>query len=186
MYKNILIFAGGIILGAVGTYLITNKKIKDKYEEISTREITEVKQLYLSKCRKQDEIKKLNDEKERMMETIQANRYSVMDEEEDGEEQLREAEAPVEHPDTPYVITPDQFVNEKRYYEKLTLLYYEDDETLTNEIDDRIEDIDTSIGAESIDHFGEWEPDVVYVRNDRIGIDYEVILQHSAYGDTGP
>ena len=194
MYKYLLAVIGGIGIGAVGTYFAVNKMLKDKYEKERDEEVSELKDLYLSKCRKQDEIKKLTDEKEKMMGVINANGYSkveveapvVEEEPEDNEEIDTDGEAPVEYPDEPYVITPNQFVHEKRYYDKITLLYYEGDGTLVSETDDYVEDINSAIGEESLNHFGEWEQDAVYVRNDKLSIDYEVILQHSAYGDTGP
>lgn len=192
MYRYLLAVVGGIGIGAVGTYFAVNKKLKDKYEKERDEEVSELKDLYLSKCRKQDEIKKLTEEKEKMMGVINANGYSkvaepiVEEEPEDDEEPDMDGEAPVEYPDEPYVITPNQFVHEKRYYDKVTLLYYEGDGTLVSETDDYVEDINSAIGEESLSHFGEWEQDAVYVRNDKLSIDYEVILQHSAYGDTGP
>ena len=194
MYRYLLAVVGGIGIGAVGTYFAVNKKLKDKYEKERDEEVSELKDLYLSKCRKQDEIKKLTEEKEKMMGVINANGYSRVDvntpvveeEPEDNEEPDMDGEAPVEYPDEPYVITPNQFVHEKRYYDKVTLLYYEGDGTLVSETDDYVEDINSAIGEESLSHFGEWEQDAVYVRNDKLSIDYEVILQHSAYGDTGP
>lgn len=194
MYKYLLAVVGGIGIGAVGTYFAVNKTLKDKYEKERDEEVSELKDLYLSKCRKQDEIKKLTDEKEKMMGVINANGYSkveveapvVEEEPEDDEGPDMDGEAPVEYPDEPYVITPNQFVHEKRYYDKITLLYYEGDGTLISETDDYVEDINSAIGEESLNRFGEWEQDAVYVRNDKLSIDYEVILQHSAYGDTGP
>lgn len=194
MYKYLLAVVGGIGIGAVGTYFAVNKTLKDKYEKERDEEVSELKNLYLSKCRKQDEIKKLTEEKEKMMDVINASGYSkveaetpvVEEEPEDNEESDTDGEAPVEYPDEPYVITPNQFVHEKRYYDKITLLYYEGDGALVSETDDYIEDINSAIGEESLSHFGEWEQDAVYVRNDKLSIDYEVILQHSAYGDTGP
>lgn len=216
MYKEILIFAGGALLGAACTYLIVNKMTKTKYEAIANSEIAEVKNLYLSKCRKLDDIKKNNEEKEKIATTyvtlhsnkfssvtendiaekikfkvkdiIRDNSYEVIPPEEDEDEEdrwEREAQYPVDEISSiPYTITPDQFVNEKRYYDKITLLYYENG-VLTSEAEDYEEDIDSTIGQDSLNKFGEFEEDAVYVRNDRLSIDYEVLLQHCDFeGDT--
>ena len=186
MLKEALIFTGGVGLGATGTYLL----IKKKYEGIAQNEIDEVKSLYLSKCRKIDAVNKLNEEKEKMT-SIAVNNNYYKEEPSDGiepdedleaisskeEEWEREREAPVEHPSEPYTITPYQFAYENRHYDKLTLLYYPADKVLLNESEDIQESIDESIGEDALTKFGEFEEEVAYVRNDRLGIDYEVLLQ---------
>lgn len=80
-----------------------------------------------------------------------------------------------------YTITPEAFINEQPFYDKITLEYYDDDilaEALSEEI---ITDINAAIGKDALTKFGEYEEDVVYVRNDKRGIDYEVILQHRPF-----
>ena len=54
---------------------------------------------------------------------------------------------------------------------------YIDDEPLT---DDQIEDL---IGEDSLSHFGEYEDDSVFVRNDRLRTDYEILADTRRYGD---
>ena len=39
------------------------------------------------------------------------------------------------------------------------------------------EDIENTIGKDSLEHFGEFEDDSVYVRNDNLKKDYEILLQ---------
>ena len=93
-----------------------------------------------------------------------------------------ESESPSEGiSDHPYVIHPEDFVNDRPFFDKITLEYYEDD-VLCNAISEEIvTDIDRTIGRESLKHFGEYEEDVVYVRNDRTSTDYEVIYQHRPF-----
>lgn len=81
----------------------------------------------------------------------------------------------------PYTISPTQFVNEEPYYDKITLEYYDDD-VLANALSEEIiEDINAAIGLESLTKFGEYEDDVVYVRNENRSTDYEVIRQHRPF-----
>lgn len=83
--------------------------------------------------------------------------------------------------DHPYVIHPEDFVNDRPFFDKITLEYYEDD-VLCNAISEEIiTDVDGTIGLESLKHFGEYEEDVVYVRNDKTSTDYEVIYQHRPF-----
>ncbi len=81
----------------------------------------------------------------------------------------------------PYIISPTQFINEEPYYDKITLEYYDDD-ILANALSEEIiEDINAAIGLESLTKFGEYEDDVVYVRNENRSTDYEVIRQHRPF-----
>lgn len=83
--------------------------------------------------------------------------------------------------DIPYTISGDQFVNENPYFDKITLEYF-DDGILSDAISgDIIEDIDRAVGRESLTKFGEYEEDVVYVRNEKTSTEYEIIRQHRPF-----
>ena len=75
--------------------------------------------------------------------------------------------------DEPYVISPDEF-GELDDYDTASLLYFADGVVADMEMNP-VDDIDEIIGEASLDHFGEYEDDSVYVRNDRLRIDYEVL-----------
>ena len=79
----------------------------------------------------------------------------------------------------PYVITPDEF-GEKDNYEQISLTYYIDG-ILADDFDEPIDDIDDVIGLTAVNHFGEYEPDSVFVRNDERKCDYEVLLDQREY-----
>ena len=64
----------------------------------------------------------------------------------------------------------------------MTLIYYNDG-ILADSDNNRIDDIESCIGYESLNHFGEYEDDSVYVRNDDAMTDYEVLLDESNYAD---
>lgn len=83
--------------------------------------------------------------------------------------------------EVPYTISPDQFVNEEPYYDKITLEFF-DDGILANAVSEEIiEDINAVIGNEALTKFGEYEEDVVYVRNEKRSADYEVIRQYRPF-----
>ena len=50
-------------------------------------------------------------------------------------------------------------------------------------ITESIEDVDDVVGEDSLNHFGEFEEDSVYVRNDERKCDYEILLDHRRYAD---
>ena len=81
----------------------------------------------------------------------------------------------------PYVISPEEF-GEFEEYEKISLTYYAD-EVLADENDEEVDDVDEIVGKESLNHFGEYEDDSVFVRNDRLKCDYEILLDQRNYSD---
>lgn len=83
----------------------------------------------------------------------------------------------------PYVITPDEY--DYSEYEPTTLNYYSDG-VLTDIYDNKIDDIDEMVGLESLEHFGEYEDDTVYVRDDSKKVDYEILRNSEEYYDLYP
>ena len=43
--------------------------------------------------------------------------------------------------------------------------------------------MDEIVGEESLNHFGEYEDDSVFVRSDRLKCDYEILLDQRNYSD---
>lgn len=86
----------------------------------------------------------------------------------------------------PYIIRPEEF-GEDNDYETVSLTYY-DDGVLTDEYDEILEDedVEEQVGKESLKHFGEYEDDSVFVRNDALQTDYEILLDHRKYYDVNP
>ncbi len=48
---------------------------------------------------------------------------------------------------------------------------------------DIVDDIEETVGIDSLTHFGEYEDDSVFVRNDERKCDYEILLDHRDYED---
>lgn len=83
------------------------------------------------------------------------------------------------HIDKPYVIEPSEF-REYDDYEKISLTYTSDG-VLLDDMNEIVDDIDEVVGEESLEHFGEYEDDSVYVRNDTGHCDYEILLDRRNY-----
>lgn len=81
----------------------------------------------------------------------------------------------------PYIISPEEF-GDIDEYEKISLTYYAD-QILADENDGLIENIDDVVGFDSLSSFGEYEDDSVFVRNDRLMCDYEILLDQRKYMD---
>lgn len=79
-----------------------------------------------------------------------------------------------------YVINAEQFAHEKYGYDKVTLFWWELERILTEE-DMDILDVPDLLGYDWEQHIGEFEKDVVYVRNENLETDYEVVVQHESF-----
>lgn len=81
------------------------------------------------------------------------------------------------------MISPDDFGTEDGY-DEISLTYYADG-TVTDDSDHAMSDdeIEETIGKDSLNHFGDYEPDSVFVRNDRLKADYEILADPRSYAD---
>ena len=190
--KGVLIF----VLGAAAGSLATWKLIEKKYKDIAQEEIDSVKDTF-SKMKKNEYPDKLEDypdfeefddsnvEESKSEQKIDRNNkpdiveyakilsetgYTNYADRQDKKE--KKGVEPVED-ERPYVISPDEF-GEKDGYENVTLTYYADG-VLTDYFDNVISNVDEVVGFDSLDHFGEYEDDVVFVRNEKMETDYEIL-----------
>ena len=192
--KGVLIF----VLGAAAGSLATWKLIEKKYKDIAQEEIDSVKDTF-SKMKKNEYPDKLEDypdfeefddsedeeEEPKPEQKIDRNNkpdiveyakilsesgYTNYAERQNKKE--KKGVEPVED-ERPYVISPDEF-GEKDGYENVTLTYYADG-VLTDYFDNVISNVDEVVGFDSLDHFGEYEDDVVFVRNEKMETDYEIL-----------
>lgn len=85
-----------------------------------------------------------------------------------------------------FVIPVESFTNDYRHYDKLSIRYYDVDSTLADENDDIIDDPVGAVGESALSRFGDGskDPDIVYVRNDKLGTDFEVVRIYKSYKET--
>lgn len=161
MSKAKLIFA--FIAGAGVGSLVTYKVLKSKYDQVFQDEINSIRDM-ASQMRNSeqatDEVSQSEDEEKAAYAEIAS-----------GYETYTEDDVYGEHP---YVITPEE-CGQLEGYEIIGLTMFNDG-ILANDFGDEIEDIDGTVGLESLKHFGEYDEDAVYVRNDRLKRDYEIAL----------
>lgn len=85
----------------------------------------------------------------------------------------------------PYVISEDEFVWPAKFgeFDRNTLIYYEKDDVLTTDRDEVITDVEKLIGPSALTSFGNksGHRDVVYIRNIKLGADYEVLREYGSY-----
>ena len=183
-----LIFLTGIAVGAA----ISWKYAETKYKKIAEEEIESVKETFENRLKN---VKRLEDvaksvidvsEKEKQQKEVDLKEYTdIIKHAEYGQTNQADISKDVKEgkimADRPYIISPEEF-GENPYYDTISLTYYSD-KVLTDEDDIEIEDVDGLIGEDSLNHFGEYEDDSVFVRNDELQTDYEILLDERAYYD---
>lgn len=87
--------------------------------------------------------------------------------------------------DTPYIVSVAEHMENEYSYTQCTLTWYIMDGVLADENDDEIEDLEASVGRKNLNRFGHMseDPKVVYVRNERQEIDYEILLHGASYAE---
>lgn len=85
-------------------------------------------------------------------------------------------------PNEPYVISPDDY-GENDNYTQISLVYYAGDGVLADDEDEVVEDIEDTVGEDFAEHFGEYEDDSVFIRNDRLRCDYEILRDNRSFSD---
>ena len=164
-------------LGAAVGSVVTWKLVKDKYARIAQEEIDSVKEVFSKRNKPEESVEEKDEEPVPEPEEVAEYKsiinncgYSVVERVE------------TMH-DKPYVIEPEIF-GEDPDYETISLNYYADG-VLTDENNCIIDpgEIESLIGEESLDHFGEYEDDSVFVRNEERKTDYEILAIQSNYDD---
>lgn len=170
--NNIITFAVGAIIGSAVTW----KLVENKYKKIAQEEIDSVKEVFSRREREEKtennvEVKDESEEEmslEQYKEELERMRYTNKSDNED-----------LKMPEGIHIIEPDEF-GEEEDYEVESLTYYKD-KIVADDFDNIIEDVDSVIGRESLNHFGEFEDDCVYVRNDNTKTYYEILWDNDNY-----
>lgn len=174
----VLTFAIGAVIGSVATW----KLLKKKYEIIAQEEIDSVKELYSREESEPEEVAKKAIEKPNIMEyasKLKENGYTNYSEPFIEEEDCDDENVPY-CPD-PYVVSPDDF-GEDEEYEIINLTYYSDG-VLADENDEEVDNVDETVGLDSLDTFGRFEDDSVHVKNERLKCYYEILRDERNYED---
>lgn len=187
---GLFIFALGASIGSLVTY----KVVSSKYKQIAQEEIDSVKEVFLNRIReeltnsnveskgtveKQESKAKKAKDKPNIIEyatILKDMNYSSFSNDDD-----EEMEAEEYMNNEPYVIAPEE-LGEVDNYEVISLTYYSD-EVLTDDNDDIIEDVEDVVGTDALSSFGDYEDDSVFVRNDRLQCDFEILADERAYAD---
>ena len=180
--SNILMFVAGAVIGVSATW----KYFEEKYKRISDEEIESMREYYSSKEQRyegpqdsDEEIRKKAQETHKKpdireyaakMKDLGYTNYSS------GDKTVQKEEKDVEEP---YVISPEEY-GELHEYETIELTHYADG-ILADDMDEVVDDADDIVGPDYADHFGDYEDDSVFIRNDKRKCDYQILLSEKKY-----
>ena len=186
LLSKVLIFVAGCGIGSVVTW----KVIEKRYQQIAQEEIDSVKEAlgYFNDSDEKVDLEREDKEDEDHDERFGRDTESAREElsnickehgydynglsKKEGEEEMAE--------NKPYVISPKEF--DENGYKTKTLFYYNDD-VVTDDRGKvlREETVEKLIGKESLTTFGLYESDSVFVRNDDLKTDYEILADERNY-----
>lgn len=193
-FINVIMFAAGAAIGSAVTWKI----VKTKYERIAHEEIESVKEAFsdLLAIRPEEVSEETNesDDDQRRSKQIDWSEYEDLEESEEEPDPVTIAEyerlannytnkkgGAENMAKEPYVISPYDF-GENDEYHQVELTYYADG-TLEDEDYNIITDVDELIGAGSLYTFGEYEDDAVFVRNERLSTDFQILKDYRSYSE---
>lgn len=185
---NLIMFAAGAVIGSVATW----KLVKTKYEMKADQEIESMKEYYNNKELKvekdsitkvADSIEKCRKSADKAVEAYKNYAQKYMSQQLIKPETRLEEEDEEEEMTKPYIITPEEFADSEYSVESLT--YYTDG-VIENDYGETWSDdeIEFLIGSDFAEHFGEYEQDSVYVRNEYKEIDYEILRDTRSYSES--
>jgi hypothetical protein len=87
---------------------------------------------------------------------------------------------------SPYIISIAEFCEDNDSYNKITVTWYAADSVLVDDKEVPVRDHAPIVGLSFHRHFGEQsnDPHIVYVRNDRLEGDFEIILNEGSYAES--
>lgn len=198
---NVLMFAAGAAIGSAVTW----KVLKTKYDRLIQEEIDSVKEAFSDRFDSveiSDGEPEEEEDEEDSSETFKRNISKLEDilDEDDEEDCFTEAEKDeykkiastyasekggVENMNStakpPYVISPFDF-GELDDYNQIELTYYLDG-ILEDEDYHIVTDADELIGPDALTTFGEYEDDSVFVRNERLCTDFQILKDYRTYDE---
>lgn len=180
--SNIISFVAGGAVGVTATMIF----LKKKYEAITEEEIESVKKAFSKESHivvvhSDEEAQKVAEKAKHKPDIFDYGKKLADEGYTNYGKALKEVKdtADNDYPD-PYRIEPTEY-GEGPEYDKQSLIFYEEDGVVADETDVIVDDPDSVIGLENLDHFD--SSDVIYIRNERLEIDYEVLKDPGSFAE---
>lgn len=183
-FTNVIMFAVGAVAGSAATWMI----LKSKYEQRVQEEIESVKEAFneMNNAQEQTEENSEDEEEEASEEYHQVNWEELEDLDEELDEYAdltnmyssEKGGAEKVEVKKPYVIEPLEF--DENGFRTMELTYYADN-ILEDENHEIVTDVDELLGEGSLDTFGLYEDDSVFVRNEHLRMDFQILRDPRTY-----
>lgn len=181
---NLFMFAAGAAIGSV----VTLRLVETKYAQIAQDEIDEMREYYeeyICELEGREVDAEMEEEfastpqtpinkKPDLMEyakQIKEHQYNIENMKE--EKVMNEAHI--------RVVSPEEFDDSD--FDKISLTYYSDEVLAYDDSDEVIDDVDDIVGHGSLNTFGQYEEDTVYVLDFDECVGYEICKDYRPYSD---
>lgn len=179
LLTSAVIFTVGAIIGSAVTY----KLLKTKYEHIAQEEIDSVKEVFArthSESANGEEAEPAQPKVANGKPSVKEYAAMVKDSGYVNYSDSNNVKKEESNVNKPRVIPPEEFGEED--YAVISLNYYADG-VLADDWDKVIKDVENTVGEDFANHFGEYEDDSVFVRNDELETDYEILRDTRNFSD---
>lgn len=176
--KSVIIFLAGCATGAVAAAMY----LKPKYEQIAQEEIDSIKAEYADKDESKEATEEEEDEEQSSVKStssleeykniVDSSNYVNYNDITTPKTKKTKKSTSKRNNDHIFYIDPDEMGDELDY-DCIELVYYADG-TLADICDVPVDDINFTVGADFVNHFGEFEQDVVHVKNEKTHAYYEI------------
>lgn len=181
-----IIGIGGLVFGFVTGFIVAVQITKKTIKQASKDEIEKIRSLYFGDKKKnneepKEELKKVNKSKS-TIDKFDAKTEAECVNYSTTYTGTKKGRKPVPRP---YIITEDEYINSE--YDQKGLYYFADG-VLSDDEYNIIPNVEEITGNANLMKFGEDgnDPYVIYIRNDKYKIDYEVMMQEQDYADAAP
>jgi hypothetical protein len=190
-------FGMGVIVGFGVGYFVAEQRLKTKYSKLASEEINKVREHYYAKTVAAEPKPSINEVIEKtdipprptkppvvVEEAKPVVVNNVFDESTDREWSYAE-ELTRREPGVPYIIHIDEFRVNEPEHTQVSYTYYEQDDVLCDSHFMKVDDMDEAIGLGNLGHWGHGsnDPNVVYVRNEKLNLDFEVVRDRGLYAE---
>jgi hypothetical protein len=198
----------GIAVGFGVGYSIADRRLRTKYEKIAEQEVAEMREHYNKKLMASENKPSINELVKERYSDEEQEAINEVEEAEEVEDKPVDAVASVVQerttvnvfeadewnydrelasrvPGVPYIIHADEFQENEPQHTQVTVTYYQEDDVLADVRDEVVEDQDAAVGLGNLGKWGYGSNDqnVVYVRNEELALDYEIVRDRGSYAE---
>lgn len=180
--NKFIIFAAGALVGSAVTW----KFVEAKYKKIADEEIASVKEVFSRRGEKTETEPEKTEPVDDEPEPVEEPKPPRVRAQENYAQMVagfgyKDDNVVEEDPVMPYVISPDEF-GDFEEYDQVSLTYFANG-VVTNDYGEVIDNVDELLGDGALESFGQYEEDSVFVRNEALKTDFEILADVREYSD---